>query len=160
MKLTDLDVARYWAKVDKRSAEECWPWTGAKAKGYGRLWVGTRKDHHVYQATHIAYFLHHGVDPNGLLVCHECDHRWCVNPFCLWLGDSQENAMDMMQKGRGKYVLPNQKGESHSQCKLTNEQVSEIRAMYIPRQVTQQAIADKFGVSREHVRDILLGRKR
>lgn len=161
MKLTDSDVARYWAKVDKRSDDECWPWTGATAKGYGRFWLGTRESNHVYQATHVAYFLHYGEEMDGLFACHTCDNHSCCNPLHLWKGTNRENGLDSVSKGRNKYVLPAQRrGDENPQCKITDEQVSMIRSMYAPRKFTQQKLADIFGVSREHVRDILLGRKR
>jgi hypothetical protein len=46
-------------------------------------------------------------------------------------------------------------GASHSQARLTNEDVTAIRQAV----GTQQAIADAFGISRQHAADIRSGRK-
>ncbi|KKL97472.1 hypothetical protein LCGC14_1834140 [marine sediment metagenome] len=30
---------RFWAKVDKKSAGECWEWIGSLKQGYGSFWL-------------------------------------------------------------------------------------------------------------------------
>lgn len=75
---------RYWAKVDKRGADECWPWLGSKnPAGYGQLWAGadlaaiygpTIPAHHV--ATMLA-----GIDvPDGMVRHLSCLNHACQNP--------------------------------------------------------------------------------
>ena len=52
------------------------------------------------------------------------------------------------------------KGENHGNCKLSNESVLEIRSLYATGNYTQKQIADRYGIIRQHVSDIVLGKKR
>ncbi len=47
------------------------------------------------------------------------------------------------------------KGEDHPQHKLTEADVINIRNLYFKDGLTQQAIADRFGVSQAHVGKII-----
>jgi hypothetical protein len=69
---------KFWSKVGiTDNTDNCWNWTaGKKAEGYGSF---TYKQT-LYIATRVAYYLHHGVDPKGSLVCHKCDNPACTNP--------------------------------------------------------------------------------
>lgn len=49
------------------------------------------------------------------------------------------------------------KGEKHFNSKLTNENVLEMRKLYWNNGLTQQAIADKFGICRRHAGDVING---
>ena len=83
--------------------DECWIFNGAKTpKGYGLI---AYKGIEIY--THrITYELHIGPIPEGMLVCHTCDVPSCCNPSHLFLGTSQDNVDNMMDKGReGKFGL-------------------------------------------------------
>jgi hypothetical protein len=89
----------YWAKVDKRGADECWPWLGATTKyprGQIRISGKTRI------ACRIGWELVHGTPPGELAVLHTCDNAMCHNPKHWFLGTQQENLADMRAKGRGK----------------------------------------------------------
>jgi hypothetical protein len=89
--------ARFWAKVDRRGPDECWPWLGAYARrGYGRIFVagGTRI------ATRVALVLAGRQPAARQLACHSCDNPSCVNPTHLWWGSYTENAQDAAKKGR------------------------------------------------------------
>lgn len=85
----------------KGAETECWTWVGClNHRGYGQL---THKQKR-WTAHRFFYTTHVGPIPPGLLVCHTCDNRRCVNPAHLFLGTPKDNTQDMMRKGR--HVAP------------------------------------------------------
>lgn len=88
----------FWARVDRRGPDECWPWRGGKIKmGYGVL---AFHGHH-RMATHVAWSLANGHPfPDGLLCLHSCDNPPCCNPAHLRPGDHKDNAGDAVARGR------------------------------------------------------------
>lgn len=45
------------------------------------------------------YEIHVGPITDGLVLCHECDNKLCVNPSHLWPGTVSDNARDLIRKG-------------------------------------------------------------
>lgn len=90
---------RFWAKVDRRGPEECWPWIGTiDVYGYGAL----SRDGRVVKAHRMALELHSGVIPDNHSVCHRCDNPPCCNPAHLFAASQAENLLDMYRKGRAR----------------------------------------------------------
>ena|SRR6185295_12313572 len=99
-------MQNFFDKVKKTSV--CWEWTGgSRGVGYGAIKFEGR----VVDAHRVSYILHKGPIPDGLLVCHSCDNRNCVNPDHLFLGTYQDNRQDCVKKGRS--VAPNKDKIKH-----------------------------------------------
>lgn len=138
-------------KVSK-SANGCWNWIGAKAgNGYGNI---VNKTYQGY-AHRLFFALYKGKIPAGMLVCHTCDNRSCVNPEHLFLGTHNDNTQDMMKKGRFNPPV----GERMARVKLNANEVLKIREKYKSGQYTQSVLADVYGVSRSNISFIITGKK-
>lgn len=102
---------RFWSFVDKvngpmhphdPSLGRCWPWTGARLKGYGQF----RRDGNRRVAHRIAYEYAKEpipLDRGEVVVMHSCDHPPCCNPDHLSLGTDLTNIRDMIAKGRAPW---------------------------------------------------------
>jgi hypothetical protein len=144
---------RFWAQVDKDGPNnpvigKCWVWTGTSTGRYGGIKVNGKPQ----TASRVSWEIHFGKIPEGLLICHKCDYGHCVNPDHLFLGTMIDNMQDMLDKGRGNRGFC----ETHSQAKLTNADVEEIRRLYIPRKGVG-ILAERFGVSVETIRRAAVG---
>jgi hypothetical protein len=154
--LTDKDIRRIWSKVARSGTEgECWLWQGELDGRYGK--ISFRRDGRKleYKAHRLIYFLHFGIDPLELDVCHSCDNPPCCNPGHLFKGTRSENLQDMMAKGRRQYV--GLKGEEASRVKLTEAEVRAIRESFAQGVTTQRELAATYGVARSLVSRIILG---
>ena len=141
--MTETVLDRFESKFAK--SDGCWEWTAGKTvDGYGKFDFAGKTQH----AHRVAYQLYIGEITAGLLVCHRCDNRKCVNPAHLFLGTQADNMRDCMDKGRRA------SGEKHYRSKLIEEQVIEIRLKYAEG-ATQVNLAKEYGMSQTTISEIV-----
>lgn len=56
----------------------------------------------VWRAHRLSYYVYKGPIPKGMMVCHTCDVRHCVNPEHLYLGTAADNNRDRHLKGKSR----------------------------------------------------------
>ncbi len=141
----------FWDRVDKRGAEECWEWLGARSSaGYGQIRIdGSLR----YAHRHALALVGRAAGP-GEVVCHHCDNPPCCNPAHLFVGTARDNAKDAAAKGR----VHRSRGELSGKAKLTTPNVVEIRDLHA-RGVQRRDIAERFGIAAATVTSIV-ARKR
>lgn len=79
MQVSETFIARFWAKVNVRGPDECWPWIGnTNKKGYGTIQASGRGSSKLY-VHKVAVALSGTIVPTGKIVHHTCGMRTCVN---------------------------------------------------------------------------------
>jgi HNH endonuclease len=92
-RLTPAERLSHYAKVDPLSG--CHIWHGSISHaGYGKLNIRNRS----FAAHRLAWTLKYGPIPPGMILCHRCDVRRCVNPDHLVLGTRADNMADHKAK--------------------------------------------------------------
>ena len=136
----------------------CKEWAGTRrADGYGVLRKGSLQ----VRAHRAAWEDAYGPIPDGMDVCHHCDNPPCVEPTHLFLGTALDNMQDASRKGRLPGGTGQPAGERHPLSKLTDAQVSTIRASYggYRGHPNQYELAAAFGVTQPAI-SMILGRAR
>lgn len=153
-KWTAKDTARFWAKVDRSGGDDaCWFWVhmGANEQKYGTFWVAG-KLHHAHR---IAWSLANGEWAATKFVCHHCDQKACCNPAHLFAGTHADNMRDMVAKGRHARAGGKKPGAFDVRNKLT----ADLALQVFRAQGLHRDIAKTFGVVRQTVSDVKIGRR-
>lgn len=152
--LTEFDTPefrrRFWSKVDRRGADECWPWTRyCKPEGYGQFTI--RKG--TYEvSSRVAFVLTKGPLLDRQVVRHTCDNPPCCNPAHLLAGTQADNSYDAIRRGRARRAC----GEQHQDRRLTEDQVRLIRSRKF-KYGERTKLARELGVSLTCIRRVLAG---
>lgn len=114
----------------------CWIWmAGLDSGGYGSIRDGSMR-----KANRVAWELYRGPITDHEMVLHQCDIPCCVNPDHLFIGTQIDNMQDALTKHRNADT----RGVKNGRAKLTEQQVTEIRAL----PGTLVNIAKLFGISK------------
>jgi len=139
-------------KKTKKTHSGCWLWIGYTENGYGITNVKVNGKYVKGRVHRIIFEDFVGPIPDGLLCCHRCDTRNCVNPEHIFLGTHKDNYEDARSKNR----IP--RGEEMPQSKLTSKQVLEIRRL--SKTHSTRELAALFGISSaSHISKIIRGIK-
>lgn len=145
-------AAEFWAFTTRSG--ECLLWKGSVIQqksggGYGYCWWKGKRD----RAHRVAFELATGrpapSKASGFVIMHACDTPLCVNPKHLRIGTSQENSVDMANKGRAACPLSN--------AKLDEAKVRAIRQC-IAAGFERKRLAEGLGVSYAIVSNLASGR--
>jgi len=134
------DPQRFWKFVTK--SEGCWEW-------HGSIWGGGYGNYCGRVAHRLSWMLETSKEIGKLYACHTCDNRKCVRPDHIFLGTAQDNILDCVRKGR-----------HDPSRKLSDADVSAVRAAYDPPNVTMKMLGDQFGVSPDLIKQVVSGRMR
>ncbi len=134
---------RFLSKV-KQVDSGCHEWTSTlNPLGYGKFYYKKCQT----PAHRAAHDLFVGEIPKGRWVLHKCDNRKCVNPAHLYLGDALQNAKDRTERRRWG-------------VRFSKDIVDDIRRRYALGGITQQALADQYGMSQNQVSTYVLNKQR
>lgn len=140
---TQTVLERFLSMTKINPETKCLEWTSFTYNGYGLFHLNgkARRAHRVY------WEMMKGPIPKGLIVCHRCDNRSCVNPEHLFIGTHQDNLDDMRSKGRDRFAAGHTRGDVWHATRLSEQDVMKIRDDERP----QKEIARDYGIDPSHV---------
>jgi hypothetical protein len=118
----------------------CWVCISHKGNKHGRPQI--KQNRKSILISHLYWEECFGPIPSRMNVLHKCDNPRCINPEHFFLGTQFDNMKDMIAKGRA----PIKDGEKNPNCKLTINQVREIRKADIPFGMGNK-IAKKYNIT-------------
>jgi hypothetical protein len=151
MDFSQAEIERFLKSFEK--SESCWNWVKGMAKnGYGFFYM-KREGRKTFHAHRVSWEYHNNMPiPEGMLICHTCDNKKCVNPAHLYVGTSFDNNRDTVNRNRAKRTI----GDNCSWAKISEADVMDI----IKSNDNQYDIAKKYGVDQSTISNIKTGKRR
>ena len=116
-------------------------------EGYNRV----KFDRKTQRLHRLIWYFCYGTVPEGKVVCHSCNNKGCINPFHLYTATAELNsthaARDKLYKS----------GSEQPSAVFKDEDIETLFRLYYKDYVSQQKIADRYGVSQSNVSKILRG---
>jgi hypothetical protein len=158
-----LGIDKLVALVDVRGDDECWPWLGQKANGYGVLGHGGGRLVH-----RRIYEREHGPIPRGMLVVHKLDGRPCCNPRHLVLATGRERTWRAFRAGSRVNVSDELRGLTPAKVRAIRRAYAKLPKVKVHRRGQTfervpfgctKALAERFGIrSRKLLAHIATGK--
>lgn len=140
---------RFWVKVQCGGNDDCWPWLAAvDTHGYGRFKLGTNRKAH-----RVSYEMAVGPIPPGMTIDHLCERKDCVNPAHLepvpehvnrtrWMTAERVEEARRLSRDLNARLTPREHALRSGACRLTDEQVREIRRRRATGETCRSVAAD------------------
>lgn len=94
-----IQVVQRLRECTSITAKGCWQWDGwLNSSGYGE----TSYRGNIVRVHRLAYMLLVGPIPDGMDICHKCDHSSCWNPAHLESGSQKKNSQEIVERGRNR----------------------------------------------------------
>ena len=145
--LHDSPEQRFLKNIKISTKENgCWIWTGSiGSRGYGKISINNK----TLLVHRYSYEYYKGKIPKDKIIMHICDQRECVNPKHLRAGTSQDNCLDMHEKGRSNTP----RGSKHCFSKLNETDIKIIKKR-LENGEMQKNIAKDYNVSQSNISHI------
>lgn len=149
-------LKRFWSYTVAQPSG-CIDWVGGLVDGYGWFNHCKERPEGEQQAHRLSWSIANNCAvPESMLILHSCDRRCCVNPSHLRPGSHKENMLEMRERKRS----PNNAGMKNPRCKLTDDQVAEIRVRKKTQGEPYALIAKDYDVTPEMTSMICRGKYR